>query len=117
MKAWVVFLPAVEPATERRSSSAVSLPNDYVRSDGRTHGEHMVAEAERKKVGEMRGLEGGAEVRRPIFHTAERIHVVPPKGIVELEEGYVLPRGGIKERPSFLVEVGLDKKLVPVEAA
>jgi hypothetical protein len=48
MKAWVVFLPAVEPATERRSSSAVSLPNDYVRSDGRTHGEHMVAEAERK---------------------------------------------------------------------
>ena len=70
---------------------------------------------ERKRVGEMRGLEGDTEVRRPIFHTAERMHVVPPKGIVELEEGYTLPRGGIKERPSFLVEAGLAGKLVPVE--
>lgn len=70
---------------------------------------------DRKQAGYVVGTEAGVPMRKPVYKTVERVLTVKAGDVIGIEEGYTLPRGGIKVRPSYLEEAGLVGKLVPVE--
>ncbi len=69
---------------------------------------------ESKAVGIATVMDAGEPVRVQRKMSFERIVKVAPGEVIDIEEGYTLTRGGIKERPSYLHEAGLIGKLVAV---
>lgn len=60
-------------------------------------------------------IEGGQIGKVERRKRAPKLWTVAPGEVIELEDGYCVPRGGTAAipRPSFLVEAGLADKLVP----
>lgn len=70
-----------------------------------------------KQVGTVEVMDAGIPRRMARRVTVPRTYVVQPGEVVELDEGYALPRYGSGHvgRGSYLDEAKLTGKLVPVE--